>query len=212
MIRKILYIMGFLLTFTACGQENDIGKEDQTITFDNLPAQISIVEGSLPLTASATSGLFVTFTSSDESVAVIEKSQAIFRQPGIVSITASQAGNERFHEATNVVRTFEILSVDITKREQTISFDLVNSWKSSSGALLLNATASSGLPVQYTSSDETVVIVSGGYLILEHYYEARGETPYTKQIAITASQAGNSEYNPAANATRWISAIIDVVH
>jgi hypothetical protein len=211
MTNKYLFIELFFFILIACNQDNTVKKE-QIISFDNLPAQISIAEGWLQLTATASSGLFVELTSSDESIAVIERGQAVFRRPGIVSITASQPGDEYFYEATSVVRTFEILSVDPTKKEQIISFDLVSAWKSSKGFLVLNATASSGLPVEYTSSDETVGFISGDYLLLEHYYEVKGETAYTKPIAITASQAGNAEYNPAANVTKWIDVTIDVAH
>ncbi|GHU66740.1 hypothetical protein FACS189413_00260 [Bacteroidia bacterium] len=204
----ISFLAAFLLALTACNPEE--AKEDQTILFENVPAQISITEGSLPLKATSSSGLLVTFTSSDESVAIIENGEAIFRKPGVVSITASQAGNSQFYEAANVVQTFEILSVDPRKKEQTIHFELVSSWKSSEGPILLNATATSGLPVTYTSGDKKVGFISSGHLILEHYYYP--ETAYTKTIAITASQAGNSEYNPAANVTKLLKATIDVEH
>jgi hypothetical protein len=211
MTKKCLFIEVVLFALTACDQEN-IAKQEQTIFFDNVPAQISVAEGSLRLTATASSGLFVLLASNDENIAVIDRDQAVFRQPGIASITASQPGDERFYEATNVVRTFEILSVDPSKKEQIIRFELESSWRSSKGVLALKATASSGLPVTYTSSNEAVGIISGNYLLLDHYYESKGETVYKKQIAITASQAGNSEYNPATNVTKWVDATIDVAH
>jgi uncharacterized protein YjdB len=169
-----------------------------------------MAEESLTLHATSSSGLFVTFTSSDESIAIIEDRKAIFRKPGSVSITASQSGSERFYEAPNVVQTFEILTVDPSKKDQVINFDLVSAWKSSQGYITLKATATSGLPVTYTSSDKKVAFISSGNLIFEHYYYP--ETVYTKTIAITASQAGNSEYNPAANVTKLINATIDVEH
>ncbi|MDR0540866.1 MAG: hypothetical protein LBH19_01495 [Dysgonamonadaceae bacterium] len=211
MIHKGLFILGVLLLLTACGQD-EIEKQEQVISFDNLPAQISMAEESLKLTASASSGLFVTFTSSDSTIAVVERKQAVFRQPGKVTVTASQAGNSQFYEATNVSHTFEILSVNPAKKEQIIHFELPSAWKSSQGGLALTATATSGLPVTYTSGDKTVGFISGGYLVLEHYYEDRGEKAYTRQISITASQAGNEEYNPAANVVKLITAAIDVAH
>ncbi|MDR0835259.1 MAG: hypothetical protein LBN11_01590 [Tannerella sp.] len=210
MTKKSLFIGTLLLALTAC--DEDASKQDQIIHFDNIPTQISIAEEALPLTAISSSGLFVTFTSSNENIAVIESSQAVFRQPGVVSITASQSGNEHFYEAPNIVQTFEILSVDPTKKDQIINFDLISAWKSSKGNIELNATASSGLPIKYISSDETVGFISINYLVPEHYYEYKNETAYTKTIAITASQAGNSEYNPAANVTKLIDITVDVAH
>ncbi|OAV65058.1 hypothetical protein Barb6XT_02571 [Bacteroidales bacterium Barb6XT] len=211
MMKKQLFACVLLFALTACGQEETV-KQDQTISFDKLPAQTSMAEGSLQLTATASSGLLVSFASSDESIAAIERGRAAFRQPGIVSVTASQPGSERFYEATNVTQTFEILSAGPTKKEQTISFDLASSWKSSSGNIVLKATASSGLPVVFTSSDETVGLVGSNYLVPAHYYESKGERAYTKRIGVTASQAGNAEYNPAANVTRLIDITVDVKH
>jgi hypothetical protein len=71
--------------------------------------------------------------------------------------------------------------------DQTITFEDIGHVELLMNEILLDASASSGLQVQFTSSNPEVASVSGKYLILH----SQGS------VVITATQIGNSEYNAA---------------
>ena len=75
------------------------------------------------LSAIASSGLPVIYSSSDPTVLAIADDQAKILGPGEVSITAYQTGNTRFFAANPVTVTLEIIDFsdpDFQKDEQTI--------------------------------------------------------------------------------------------
>ena len=82
-------------------------KQAQTISFGPLPAK---AVGDVPfnLTATASSSLPVVFTSSDPSMAEIAASTVTVKSPGLVMITASQAGNGTY-EATTATQKLMII-------------------------------------------------------------------------------------------------------
>jgi hypothetical protein len=193
---KFLFIV--LVLFTSCGEKNN-GKQEQTISFGNLlPHNLS--EGAFELTATASSGLPVSFASSNSSIASINGNTVTLRAKGTVEITASQPGNDEYFEAPNIVRSL-IINEDNNpdKSDQTITFTLsVSEWTYGSGDLILEATASSGLPVVF-SSDYPYVSITGNVLRLT--YEG---VHYDANATITASQPGNDEYNAAPNVSRTL--------
>lgn len=80
-----------------------IGKSAQGITFGALPL---FVEGDSPyaLPATASSGLPISFASSDPAVAAVSGGSLQILGEGSADITASQAGNSNYEAASNVVR------------------------------------------------------------------------------------------------------------
>ena len=82
-----------------------------------------------------------------------------------------------------------------TEANQTITWNMGNKALNVGDQLTLDATASSGLDVTYTSSNTSAVTVLGNILT------AVGEGNAT----ITASQAGNSNYNAATDVTYTVS-------
>ncbi|MDR0700384.1 MAG: hypothetical protein LBG28_14390 [Tannerella sp.] len=190
------------ILFAACGG-GDNTRSEQTITFDPLlPHNLS--EGSFELTATASSGLPVVFASSDLSVASISGETVTLHKKGMITITATQSGNDRYFEAPAIKRNLIINEDnDPNKKNQTITFELsVTSLNYNVGVLTLEATASSGLPVTFYT-DHRFVRITGN--TLELVYEG---IHYDDYATITASQAGNSEYNAAPN----VSKILHVVH
>jgi PKD repeat protein len=153
----------------------------QTITWgQNLN---NLTSSPVPLTAVASSGLPVSYTSSAPAVARVEGNQLILLNTGTAIITASQAGNADYLPAANVTK-----NVTITKIDQSITWDqTLGDLPYSLTPITLTAVANSGLPVAYTSSDESVALIEGNQL----YIRGIG------QALITASQAGDVEYNPA---------------
>ncbi len=156
-------------------------KDVQTITFDAL-TEVTYGDTDFDLTATASSGLDVTYTSSDETVASVNGATVTLVGAGEATITASQAGDDNYVSAEDVTQ-----SLTVNKADQTITFEAIASAKTTDNAFELVATASSGLEVSFTSRDESVATISGSTIS----YVGAGVT------TITASQEGNENYNAA---------------
>jgi hypothetical protein len=171
-----------LLVFciTGCGPSGPPTLTSQTITFAAITSQPAA--SLLTLTATASSGLPVSFASSTASVCTVSGSTATLLVPGTCSIDASQAGNSTYTAAASVSQSFTV-----NLASQTVTFTAIAS-QTAGASLALNATASSGLPVSYASINAVVCTVSGSTATLN----AAGT------CTIQASQAGNSAYAAAA--------------
>ena len=155
----------------------------------------TLSDGMIDLNAVATSGLPVTYSCSNENVATINGNTLIFLEVGQAIITASQAGNNQYLPAQNVMKILNILETPPSPQEQTISWNQELNVNLSDAYLVLSATASSGLPVSYTCSDENVATVNGSVLLLAN----------SGQAIITASQEGNDNYYPAQNVMKILN-------
>jgi hypothetical protein len=81
----------------------DTAKIPQTITFGLDPATAKVGDATRPLIATSSSGLPVTLTSSDLSVATITSGNTLnIVGIGTTTITAKQAGNSNYEAATDV--------------------------------------------------------------------------------------------------------------
>jgi hypothetical protein len=87
-----------------------VAKASQTINFPWLSN--GTVGGSATLTATSTSGLTVSYASSEPSVAMISGSTVNFVGVGLVNITASQAGDNNYEPASDDTITLSVLSAD----------------------------------------------------------------------------------------------------
>ena len=149
----------------------------QTITFNPIPTQTQGT--SITLAATASSGLTVSFTSLTTGVCTVSGLTASFIAGGTCTIEASQKGDAIFAAATPVSRSFTVLGT------QTITFNPIpTQTQGTTVNLSAAATASSGLPVSFTSSTTAVCTVSGTTANL-----IAGGT-----CTIQASQAGNGAY------------------
>jgi autotransporter-associated beta strand protein len=137
--------------------------------------------------ATATSGLAVTYTSSDESVASIIDGKVHIIASGISTITASQSGNTDYNAAQTQTQVLTVV-----KKEQTIDFAAIPTKSISDADFDAGATASSGLAVSYTSSNENVATIVNNQI---HIVGAG-----TSEIS--ASQDGNDIYNAATSVTQ----------
>lgn len=155
----------------------------------------TLSDGMIDLNAVATSGLPVTYSCSNENVATINGNTLILLGVGQAIITASQAGNNQYLPAQNVMKILNVLENPPIPQEQTISWDQELNVALSNAYLILTATATSGLPVSYTCSDENVAIVNGSVLLLMN----------AGQAIITASQDGNDNYYPAQNVMKILN-------
>ena len=161
----------FALTVT------DVMNASQTITFGALAA-VTSGGASFELTATASSGLPVSYSSSDVSVASVSGSTVTIVGTGTTDITASQAGDIDYAAATDVTQSL------VVKQAQTITFNALAAVTFGGADFDPGATASSTLNVSYSSSDALVASVSGNMVTIV----GAGTT------VITASQTGDADY------------------
>jgi hypothetical protein len=159
-----------------------LAQTPQTITFTSL-ANVPFSASPLTLSAAATSGLTVSFASTTPAVCTVAGVTATLTGPGTCSITASQAGDATYAPAPGVTQTFSV-----TQGTQTISFGPLSAVVYGTAAVILNASASSGLPIAYSTSTPMICGVTGNAV-----------TPLNPgTCTITASQAGSATYSAAA--------------
>ena len=144
--------------------------------------------GDLELPANSSSGLEIFYQASG-SCEMDGSSTLALIGDGTCELSANQSGDETFETAATVSRTFE---VNYTPQPQTITFPAISD-QQAPGSVTLNATASSGLQVNYTTSGDcsldstTVSFSSAG------------------SCSVTASQDGNDLFEAATPVTRSFS-------
>jgi uncharacterized protein (TIGR03437 family) len=158
----------------------------QTITFAPLMTQ-TLGTAAPALSASASSGLMVSFTSNSLSVCTVSGTSVTLVAAGTCSITATQPGDSTYAAATPVTQTFTL-----NQASQTISFAPINTMQLSSGSFSINVTADSGLAVDLTANTLSVCTLSGNTVTLV----ALGT------CSITATQTGNTIFAGAAPVTQ----------
>jgi hypothetical protein len=157
----------------------------QTITFAALPA---VTYGAAPfgLSATANSGLAVSFASTTTPVCTVSGSTVTLIAAGTCTIKATQAGNVDYAAATAVYRSFTVHG-----EAQAITFPAIPATTLATGSITLDATASSGLAVNYASTTTSVCTISGSTATLV----AVGT------CTIEAKQPGNAGYDAAS----WVT-------
>jgi uncharacterized repeat protein (TIGR01451 family) len=171
---------------TAVAQGFTVNPATQTITFGALS---TVTFGAAPLTVSATasSGLAVSFASTTTSVCTVSGNTVTIVALGTCSITASQAGNANYVAATTVTQSFTV-----NPAPQTITFAALSGALLGAAPFTVGATASSGLAVSFASTTPSACTVSGATV-----------TVLAVGIcSITASQPGNADYVAAASVTQ----------
>ena len=154
----------------------------QTITFPAPTAtQYALTE--VTLTATASSGLPITYSSISPSICTVSGSTASLLAPGICYIHAAQAGNTVYSVAPLVTQSFLVHDA-----LQTITFPAITGTQYVLSSVPLSATASSGLTVAFASATTSVCTVSG----------ATASLIATGTCVIHATQAGSSLYASAA--------------
>src|SRR5262249_40693192 len=141
------------------------------------------------VSATSNSGLAVSLSSpTTKSVCSITNATVSLVSVGTCSIVAVVNGSSgTYADAPSVTRSF-----NVTKIQQSIVFGAIADHTLSSGPFMVDALASSGLPISFDSGSPGVCAISG-----------KTVTPVMiGTCAIIASQAGNSSYAPAASVTQ----------
>jgi hypothetical protein len=170
---------------TAC-----ISLLDQTISFTSTAPTNAVIGGaSYTPTATATSGLPVSFTIDATAISVcsITSGAVSFTAAGTCVIDANQAGDASYHPAPQVQQSFLVVS----HSDQTISFTSTAPTNAVVGGASYTptATATSGLPVSFTIDATATSVCSISSSVVS--FIAAGT------CVIDANQAGSANYNPA---------------
>ena len=177
------------LAATSVPQTLTVGQASQVITFGALAAK-TYGDASFALGAASTSGLSVSYESSNPSVATVSGNTVTIIGAGSTTITASQAGDTNYLAATSVPQT-----LTVGQASQVITFAALEGKTFGDAIFSLNATSDAGLPVSYSSSNNSIASVSGNLVTIVG----------AGTVNITASQAGDGNYVAASNVVRSLT-------
>jgi hypothetical protein len=166
-----------------------ISAATQSISFTGPSTSQTLGTAPGALTASATSGLAVSFASKTAGTCSVSGTTLNLLAVGSCVIDATQAGGGIYAAAATVTRTFTI-----SQASQTITFTSPGP-QTLGASVSLSATSSSLLAVTFSSTTLGVCTVSGSTVTLL----AVGT------CSIDANQAGNTTYAAAATVTRAFS-------
>jgi sugar lactone lactonase YvrE len=152
-----------------------IGRQAQTITFDPIVLDALVIE----LSAISSAGLDITFESSNPEIASISGSRLTMLGAGIVTVKAIQNGTSDYYP------TEEDQILVLPERDsQTITFETLPEATFGDLPLALNGTTTSGLTLNFKSSDAAIVTIEDNKAIIK----AAGI------VDITAVQTGSLDY------------------
>jgi hypothetical protein len=158
-----------------------IARSAQTIAFGSL---VNLPLGSAPTTVSAvaSSGLPVSFVSLTTPVCTVVASTVTLASVGTCTLQATQPGNSNYLAAASVNQSFNVVT-----QSQTIAFAPLGNRIIGSAPFTVSATASSTLPVSFSSLTLSVCTIGGTTVTLV----AQGT------CTIRAIQSGNASYAAA---------------
>jgi len=146
--------------------------------------------GTATVSATASSGLAVSYSSSTPAVCSVDSGtgEVTAISPGTCIVAANQAGNTRYAPAPQATQTLAIAG----NPDQSISFGAAPVL-SLGGLASFSATASSGLPVAYSSLTRAVCAVDASSGLVTDLTAGN--------CIIAADQGGSAGFNPAPQAT-----------
>jgi ribosomal protein S11 len=165
-----------------------VQKAQQTITFPPVTGT-QYALGQVTLTATASSGLAVGYTSLTPTVCTVSGATASLLITGTCIVRAAQTGSALYSAASLVAQSFAV-----ALNPQTISFPAIIGTQYALGQVTLSATASSGLAVTVASTTPAVCTVAGA--------PATASLLIAGTCILQASQTGNSDYAAAPVVTQ----------
>jgi hypothetical protein len=169
-----------------------VGKTDQTITFGGV-ATVAITDPPVTVTASATSGLPVTFSTTTPAVCTsggTDGATITLVAVGTCTVLADQAGSADFNAAPSVARSFTV-----TKADQSIVFGALPGVTLPHAPITVVAAATSHLAVAYSTTTPAVCRAGGTN-------GAKITLVGAGTCIVRADQAGNATFDPAPRVTR----------
>ena len=156
-------------------------KTAQAISFASLPSK-TLESTPFDLMATASSGLPVSYTSSNETVATVSGSTITVVGAGTTIITAQQAGDDTYYAAEPVSR-----ELTVNKVGQTITIDAIADQQVDASPIEVVASTTSGLTLQYALTGPATL---DGSIITLNGTEGT--------VRVTVRQAGNAHYQAAS--------------
>jgi sugar lactone lactonase YvrE len=169
------------------------GQGQQTITISGPASPMIFTSNPFTVTATSTSGLPVTLVGQGPATFQGNGSQlsVSLLSTGTLTFEAFQAGNQGYPPASATLT----IVVNVVPQVQTITFPApATPVIFSANSITLAATASSGLPVTYTTSGPANVAPNSSQLFLLG----------AGTVVVTANQAGNVKYSAATSVSRTI--------
>ena len=167
-------------------QSFTVAPGNQFITFDPLSGR-RLDETPFGLIASASSGLAVAYSSETTLVCTVVGAVVALHAAGLCTIDANQSGNGNWTSAAQVQRSFTV-----SEGDQSITFGALSGRTFDESPITISATASSNLPVVFTSESTSVCTVAGTSVTLHT----------VGLCVIDANQGGNANWSAAAQVQR----------
>ncbi|MEJ7643326.1 MAG: choice-of-anchor tandem repeat GloVer-containing protein [Chryseolinea sp.] len=152
------------------------------ITWPEFSTNRTLADNPFNLIAWASSGLPVTYTSSDPAVISVIGNLVTVHSEGTATITATQPGSTTVPSAPNLMQT-----ITVSRKAQELPVNIGSSIAMDADPVQLFPYSSEGLPITYEVSDPSIATVENYYLTFHQ--------PGT--FTITASQPGNEKFLPA---------------
>ena len=149
---------------------------DNTIIFPAIADQ-QLPATSISLAATASSGLNVSYSVVSGPATINGNVVSLSGDTGIVTIAATQAGNNQYVAADTVEQSFTV-----SAQSNVITFPAIGDQFANAGPITLNATASSGLPISY-------IVISGPASVFNNTLSLSGDSG---TVIIRAIQSGNA--------------------
>lgn len=172
----------------SVGRTLIVAHATQRIEADSLIAK-TYGDAPFMLIATSESGLPVTFSCNSDSVAIISGDTVTITGAGNAVITLSVEGNDQYAAATDTIL------LQVGKASQTIVFVEMPEISFPTTEVVATATASSGLTVEFVSSNDSVATVNGSTI----HFVAAGT------VEITARQAGDKNFFAASDVSQTIT-------
>ncbi|WKZ60950.1 MAG: MBG domain-containing protein [Cyclobacteriaceae bacterium] len=168
-------------------------KLDQTITFNPL-SSVTFGDGSFALSATASSGLPISYSSSDPSVATISGNTVTIVGAGTTTITASQVGNDTYNAAPVVNQ-----NLLVNKATPVITWNAPSAitYGTALSATQLNAAASVAGTFTYTPASG--VVLNAGVQVLSVDFVPTDAANYNSVAGTTV----NLTVNKATPTVTW---------
>lgn len=182
-----------VVSLGGCGGDGPaIDARSQTISFSAAP---SLAPGNTAtVAATASSGLAVSYSSATPTVCSVNSATGVVTDitAGTCIIAANQSGNTQYAPAPQATQNIPVM----LNPNQTVSFGAVPAL-TFGGTAIVSATASSGLPVTYSSVTTAVCTVDSSSGLVTDLT--------TGACVIAANQAGNVSFNAAPQVTQAIT-------
>ncbi|MDB6119107.1 MAG: hypothetical protein JWO08_2888 [Verrucomicrobiaceae bacterium] len=171
-----------------------LGKQPQTITFTPLAIK-ALGDADFNLAATSSSGLTVTYVSSNPAVATVTGTLVHIVGAGTANITAAQGGDITYQPAIGVVQLLQV-----SRLTQVITFGPLGTTSTTSADFSPGATSNDpSAVITYTSSDTAVATIVNGKV----HPIAVGTT------TITANSAADAAYLAAVPVQQSLTVVVN---